>query len=167
MLGRIFTIRFPKVRPDRTITPVESIFSTSLVAVPAFMRVLPVSTSGPVAGVIAISAACARADPGTQLNPTVSAPKLFAYSIAPSTYGVRPLAAMPTRVSGLPSSANPAAARSRAPSSGESSECSLDSRSAESPPAINPWTNSAGTEKVGGHSLASSTPSRPLVPAPI
>jgi len=58
---------------------------TILVAVPAFMRVLPVSTSGPVAGVMAISAAFATADPGTQLSPTVSAPNPFAYSIAPST----------------------------------------------------------------------------------
>jgi hypothetical protein len=60
-------------------------FSTILVAVPAFMRVLPVNTSAPVAGVMAISAASASADPGTQLSPTVSAPRLFAYSIAPST----------------------------------------------------------------------------------
>jgi len=62
----------------RTITPVESIFKTSFVAVPAFMRVLPVRTSGPVAGVMAISAACASAEPGTQLRPTVSALIAFA-----------------------------------------------------------------------------------------
>ena len=32
--------------------------------------------------------------------------------------------------------------------------------------AIFPWTSSGGAPKVGGISLASSTPSRPLVPAP-
>lgn len=66
-------------------TPVESMFRTSLVAVPAFMRVDPVRTSGPVAGVIAISATRAIAEPGTQVSATVSAPRLCAASNAPST----------------------------------------------------------------------------------
>ena len=35
------------------------------------------------------------------------------------------------------------------------------------PPAIRPTTTSGDTPKVGGHSTASSTPSLPLVPAPI
>ena len=75
LVGRTFTIRLPKVAPVRTITPVESMLSTSLVAVPAFIRVEPVRTSGPVAGVMASSAACDSAEPGTQLSPTVSAPR--------------------------------------------------------------------------------------------
>ena len=34
------------------------------------------------------------------------------------------------------------------------------------PPAISPTTSPGGVLKVGGHSEASSTPSRPEVPAP-
>ena len=78
LVGRTLTIRLPKVAPLRTITPVEIMLSTILVAVPALRRVLPVSTSGPVAGVMAISAASASAEPGTQLNPTVRDPSVFA-----------------------------------------------------------------------------------------
>ena len=41
------TIRLPYVLPRRIIAPVVIMLSTSLVAVPAFMRVEPVTTSGP------------------------------------------------------------------------------------------------------------------------
>src|SRR5438445_620036 len=61
----------------------------------------------------------------------------------------------------------PAAARSAAPCSRESSDLSLDLRGAESRPAMRPCTSVGGTEKVGGHSEASRTPRRPLVPAPM
>ena len=38
---------------------------------------------------------------------------------------------------------------------------------AGTPPAISPTTFSGGVPNVGGHSDASRTPNRPLVPAPI
>ena len=50
---------------------------------------------------------------------------------------------------------------------GSSSVVSVARLSAASPPAMMPCTISGGTLKVGGHSEASSTPSRPLVPAPM
>ena len=56
LVGWTLTMRLPKTAPVRTMTPVESMLRTSLVAVPAFMRVEPVRTSGPVAGVMAMSA---------------------------------------------------------------------------------------------------------------
>ena len=63
--------------------PVESMFNTSFVAVPAFRRVLPVRTSGPVAGVMAMSEAWAMAELGTQVRPMVRAPRDFAWAKAP------------------------------------------------------------------------------------
>ena len=45
-------------------------------------------------------------------------------------------------------------------------EKAVDARSAVSPPAMMPWNMSDSTPNVGGASLASSTPRRPLVPAP-
>ena len=54
-MARRSTIRLPKVLPSRTIAPVLSMFSTSLVAVPAFSRVEPLRTSGPTTGVMARS----------------------------------------------------------------------------------------------------------------
>ena len=48
----------------------------------------------------------------------------------------------------------------------ESSAFSTAFLIAMSPPAIKPTTNSCGTPNVGGHSEASKTPNRPLVPAP-
>jgi len=78
LVGRTLTMRLPKVAPLRTMMPVDSMLRTSLVAVPAFMRVLPVRTSAPVAGVMAMSAARARAQWGTQLRPMVRAPRFLA-----------------------------------------------------------------------------------------
>ena len=60
-------------------------FNTSLVAVPAFIRVDPAITSGPTRGVIAICTRRASGESGVQLIPMVSAPSLFAASTAPST----------------------------------------------------------------------------------
>ena len=48
-----------------------------------------------------------------------------------------------------------------------SSAFSTGLRKAVSPPAISPMTNVGGIPNVGGISEASSTPRRPLVPAPI
>ena len=73
--------------------------STSFCAVPAFRRVDPATTSGPTSGVMAISTARASSESGVQLIPTVTAPMRRASATAPSTYGVRPLAAMPTSTS--------------------------------------------------------------------
>ena len=53
-----------------------------------------------------------------------------------------------------------------APSSALSSAPSFARNIASSPPAMMPCTCSGSVRKVGGHSDASSTPSRPLVPAP-
>ena len=54
--------------------PVEIMFNTSLVAVPAFMRVDPVMTSGPVTGVMAMSTILVTGEPATQQRPMRSAP---------------------------------------------------------------------------------------------
>lgn len=40
-------MKWPQVLPSRIMAPVVSVLSTSLVAVPAFMRVEPVTASGP------------------------------------------------------------------------------------------------------------------------
>ncbi|NBP51341.1 MAG: hypothetical protein EBU70_09235 [Actinobacteria bacterium] len=74
-----------------------------------------------------------------------------------------PPAAMPTTVSSGPMPRRSISAR--APSH-SSSRPSLERRSAASPPAITPTTWPGSLMKVGGHSLASRTPRRPLVPAP-
>ena len=65
--------------------PVVSMLRTSLVAVPAFIRVEPATTSGPASGSIAMSTARESSDPGVQLIPTVTAPIRLASPIAPST----------------------------------------------------------------------------------
>jgi hypothetical protein len=52
-------VRRPLSRPSRTIVAVEKAFSTSFCAVPAFIRVEPVSTSGPVSGATWASATAA------------------------------------------------------------------------------------------------------------
>ena len=74
--GCTFTIRLPYTYPRRIITAVLIMFNTSLVAVPAFMRVDPAITSGPTSGVIAIRARRASGESGVQLIPMVNAPKL-------------------------------------------------------------------------------------------
>ena len=51
------TIQLAYTLPSLIITPVESILSTIFCAVPLFMRVEPVITSGPVSGTMAT---CAR-----------------------------------------------------------------------------------------------------------
>ena len=54
----------------------------------------------------------------------------------------------------------------RLPALASSSAPSTASQMARWPPAITPCTRSGGVRKVGGHSLASRMPRRPLVPAP-
>ena len=55
----MFTIRFPFTRPSLIIVEVVIIFSTIFWAVPLFIRVLPVTNSGPTTGSMAISASAA------------------------------------------------------------------------------------------------------------
>ena len=98
-----------------------------------------------------------------QLRNTVRAPSAWARPSAARTNGVVPLAAMPTTTSVAPTRRSSTAAM---PASRSSSAPSTDLTSAGSPPAMIPCTISGSVPKVGGHSEASSTPSRPLVPAP-
>ena len=74
-----------------------------------------------------------------------------------------PLAAIPTTVSLGPTRRESISA---IPALGSSSAPSTDLSSAGAPPAMIPTTISGGVPNVGGHSAASSTPSRPLLPAP-
>ncbi len=60
--------------PSRTIAPVLRMFSTSFVAVPAFSRVEPLSTSGPTTGTMARSTAAFSSASVLQAMPTVKAP---------------------------------------------------------------------------------------------
>ena len=94
-------MRLPKHLPSRTIAPVENMFKTSFVAVPALSRVEPLSTSGPTTGCIKRSTRESNSESVLHVRPMVVAPTARAYSTAPSTYGVRPLAAMPTTTSRL------------------------------------------------------------------
>ena len=76
--------------------PVVIMLSTSLVAVPAFMRVEPVTTSGPVSGSTMMSARSRiSAGGGEQATSAVLAPTPRAYASACRTYGVVPEAAIP------------------------------------------------------------------------
>src|SRR5882724_3534366 len=77
---------------------VVSMFKTILQAEPAFRRVEPASTSGPV-----LKAMTTRAKPdggfGLQVTSIVWAPRLLAVLRAERTKGVTPLAAIPTTTS--------------------------------------------------------------------
>ncbi|MNW64176.1 hypothetical protein D3C74_424350 [compost metagenome] len=64
---------------------VENVLSTSFCAVAAFMRVEPVTTSGPVSSRIATSTRDARRACGLALTSTVAAPRSRATSNAPPT----------------------------------------------------------------------------------
>ena len=75
------------------------IFKISFWAVPDFIRVLPVNTSGPTIGHIDVSAFSKMAALGLHAMAPVKQPSDRANSKAPLTYGVRPLAEMPMTVS--------------------------------------------------------------------
>ncbi len=80
---------------------VEIVLSTSLVAVPAFIRVEPVSASGPTFGRISTSHVSTRTFGGSeQERRPVAAPIVWARDSAARTNGVVPLAAMPSTKSG-------------------------------------------------------------------
>jgi hypothetical protein len=87
------------VRPSRTITAVDSALRISFWAVPAFIRVEPVMTSGPVSTATWMSAAGPSGASGLAEISTVCAPAARPARRAPPTYGVRPLALTPTTTS--------------------------------------------------------------------
>src|SRR5258708_4612397 len=149
------TIRPRYVYPSRMNTPVLIMLSVTFWAVPAFSRVEPATTSGPASISIATSAASPRGDPGAQLSPTTNEPARLASATAANTYSVRPLALTPTTASRVPRRARRASATPLPWSS-----------SASPSPAACACTRSAGIPKVAGHSDASRTARRPLVPAP-
>jgi hypothetical protein len=133
----------------------------ALVAEAALRRVDPVSTSGPVGMAITTSAIARRPGRGAQVTSTVRRPRARAVSRPPRTNGVTELAEIPMRTSpvrSLSASARPSSSRSSAPSTARNT--------ASSPPAMTARMRSGSVPNVGGHSAASSTPRRPLVPAP-
>lgn len=137
-------------------------FRINLVAVAALRRVEPAITSGPTRGAIRISTRERRGELRLQATKTVRAPLFFASRRAAATKGVIPLAEIPTTTSPFRTRFliffRPSLARSSAPSCDRNTACF--------PPAMIDCTSWGEVLKVGGHSAASSTPSRPLVPAP-
>ena len=81
--------------------PVVSMFSTSLVAVPALSRVDPAITSAPTPGAIVRSTNVCSSLSGSQVTKTVRAPALRARVSAPRTNWVMPLADTPMTMSFL------------------------------------------------------------------
>src|SRR5438445_487305 len=158
------TIRLPYTLPSRIMAPVVMELSTSLVAVPAFIRVDPVSTSGPTFGRITTSHVAVSWAGGSEHDTSpVFAPSVCARDSALRTNGVVPLAAIPMTTSLGPTRAESTAA---APALTSSSAPSALRVNALGPPAMIPRTISGGVPNVGGHSAASNTPRRPEVPAP-
>src|SRR5437867_8221967 len=85
--------------PSLIIAEVVIMLRTSFSAVPAFMRVEPVITSGPTIGAIETSAISAILDLGLQVMLRTLAPMDLPYLIAPMVNGVLPLAAIPATTS--------------------------------------------------------------------
>ena len=84
LLATTSTIRFPNVRPSRTMVTVEIVFRMSFCAVPAFIRVEPAITSGPVTATISWSARRPSLESRAHTTATVSAPASDAARAAPS-----------------------------------------------------------------------------------
>src|SRR3977135_2820760 len=99
--------------------------------VAAFMRGEPEITSAPTSATIGISAAAASAVFWLHVMAAVWAPRLRAYSTAPTTYGVRPDAERPITTS---LRVGRRRAMSRWPRSGESSFPSTADATALGPP---------------------------------
>ena len=83
--GFTSTIKFPYTLPRRIMVQVESMFSTIFWAVPLFMRVEPVTTSGPGVGAMPTSASWSISLPGQQVTASTAPPFWRAYRMAPST----------------------------------------------------------------------------------
>ncbi len=128
---------------------------------PAFIRVDPAIRSGPVP--IAMRWSTAALAAGFDVTSAVAAPRRRASASAATTNAVVPEAETPTTRSRGPIRA---ALTARAPAGASSSAPSTARRSARAPPATRATTRDGSTPKVGGHSAASSAPSRPEVPAP-
>jgi len=156
-------IKFSYAWPNLTITAVLSMFKTNFCDVPAFNLVDPVNTSAPTPTAIAIFANRASGISRFAITAIVVAPRPRANFIAPKTYGVVPLAAIPTTTSLLP---NLNRRKSRAPFSAESSAPSTAPVTARLPPAISATICFREIPNVGGHSAASKTAILPLDPAP-
>src|SRR5690606_23229407 len=110
------TIRLPYTLPSFTIAAVLMVLSTIFVAVPAFMRVEPVITSGPTSGAITTSCVFSSSSLGyVHSRKPVRAPRSRARRKAPWTNGVVPDVAMPRTKSLGPTLRSSIA---RAPSSG-------------------------------------------------
>ena len=76
---------FSYTLPIRTIVAVEIMFSVSFCAVPAFMRVEPMSASGPTTRQIATSTSIVTSERGVQQIRPVFAPRCRASSSAATT----------------------------------------------------------------------------------
>jgi hypothetical protein len=85
--------------PIRIIDAVVSMFSTILVAVPAFNRVDPAITSGPTAGAMVRSTNVCSSVRGSQVTKMIFEPALRALVNAPRTNCVMPLADTPMTTS--------------------------------------------------------------------
>ncbi len=140
LVACMLTMRFEYVRPILIMVAVENEVSTSFCAVPAFIRVEPVTTSGPVSTVIRMSTSSGTGASGFPVTRAVAAPRCRAVRSAASTYGVRPEAVRPRTKS--PSATEPR--NSAAAASSSSSASSTASRRASGPPA---WW---GTNQPGG-----------------
>ncbi len=138
-------------------------FKTIFCEVPAFNRVDPVKTSAPTPTAIANFAKRANGISRLAITATVNAPRPRANFIAPKTYGVVPLAAIPTTTSFRP---NFNRRKSRAPFAPESSAPSTAPVTARRPPAIKATNRPREIPNVGAHSAASKTAILPLDPAP-
>src|SRR6185295_13718833 len=99
----------------------------------AFIRDEPAITSGPTTGAMLTWAAAAIRESGLHVTAIVAAPIDFAYSIAPSVYGVLPLADIATTAS---RDETLFASRSRAACLGSSSAASTARCRASYPPAM-------------------------------
>jgi hypothetical protein len=163
LAARRSTMRLPKVRPVRTITSVDNALTMTFCTVPAFSRVEPASSSGPVGISTGRSTTEARGVPSSHTTATVSAPAAAAASAAARVNGVRPLA--DSAISASTGRSDSALTATR-PSSGSSSASSRGPVAACDPPATTAMTRPGTRPKVGPHSAASSRPSRPGVPAP-
>ena len=85
LLSCISTIRFPFTRPSLIMTLVLIMLSTSFCAVPLFMRVLPVTNSGPTTTTIGCFAVVANGLSGLQVIPPVRMPLVLHISSAATT----------------------------------------------------------------------------------
>jgi hypothetical protein len=157
ILGRTYAIRLADASaPDVPFTASASvqdygvpvtIFANayaSFVAVPAFIRVEPVSTSGPQSTSIRcamLSRAGISVHASKAVTGLASTPRAAHHSNAPSTYGVVPPAAIPSTAS---CRVNASASNSGTAPHGSSSFDSELTRSAASPPAMIPITRPGG-----------------------